>query len=135
MDNSETCRRQNKRPIKSAKLAVVELEKADREPQGTEKELRASILSLQQHPGFAELLRRMRVSRAILRSRLESDSEDDNRHILRGLIQAYSFCERQLKAEVGRVPEEAQEAYADERTEYERLARYVEIIGRNQNAN
>lgn len=116
-------------------LKVIELEKADTRPQATEKELRGHILSLQNHPGFEELLRRARVTRAILESRLKRPEEDENRHYLRAAIEAYGFLERQLRTEIGRPVETAREAYEDERLEYERLAKYVEIIGRTSEAN
>ena len=75
----------------------------------------------------------MRVSRAMLRSRLELDSEDENRHAIRGLIQAYGFVERQLKQETGRQLEVPRGAYEEEQQEYERLAQFVEFVGQNAN--
>jgi bisphosphoglycerate-dependent phosphoglycerate mutase len=118
-----------------ANVLFVEVDKEDSRPLGTTKELNGAILSLGAQLGFQELLRRARVTRAILQSRLNQDSEDENRYQLRALIEAYGFMERQYKQESGRPLEEAREAYQDERMEYERLAKYVEIIGRNQEAN
>lgn len=113
-------------------LRVIELDREDVKPLGSEKELHAAILSLQAHLGFEELLRRMRISRAILRSRLEQSSEDGNRHELRALIQAYSFLERQLKQELGRPVEQAREMYEEEEREYERLSQFIEFVGRGE---
>lgn len=120
---------------KEAKLIVVELDKEDARPLGTGKELSAAIISLGAQLGMQELLRRFRVTRAILQSRLQQSSEDVNRFELRALIEAYGFVERQLRQETARPLEESREAYQDERMEYERLARYVEIIGRQSDAN
>jgi hypothetical protein len=120
---------------KNQQLFVVELDKDDARPLGTGKELSAAIVSLGSQLGFQELLRRARVTRSILRSRLEQSTEDENRWQLRALIEAYGFVERQLKQETGRPVEVSREAYQDERMEYERLARYVEIIGRPEDAN
>lgn len=116
-------------------VVFVEIEKEDSRPLGTTKELNGAILSLGAQLGFQELLRRARVTKAILQSRLNQNSEDENRHELRGLIEAYGFMERQYKQESGRPLEVSREAYQDERQEYERLARYVEIIGRSGEAN
>lgn len=116
---------------KNAQIAVVEIDKNDAKPLGTPKELSGAILSLSAQLGFQELLRRFRVARAVLRSRLEQASEDENRHQLRALIQAYGFVEQQLKQETGRPVEAPREAYAEEQQEYERLSQYVSIIGRN----
>jgi hypothetical protein len=113
----------------------VEVDKEDVRPLGTGKELSGAILSLGGQLGFQELLRRFRVTRALLRSRLEQPTEDENRHQLRALIEAYGFVERQLRQESGRPTEEAREAYQEERQEFERLAKYVEIIGRSGEAN
>lgn len=117
----------------SSKLTVIELEKSDTKALGTAKELHTAILGLQNNPGFEELMRRMRISRAILRSRLEQGSEDENRHKLRALIEAYGFLERQLKQEVGRVEQAPREAFAEEASEYERLRQFVEVIGQQSN--
>jgi hypothetical protein len=117
------------------KIAVVELDKEDVRPLGTGKELSGAIVALGAQLGFQELLRRFRVTRAILRTRLEQPSEDENRHQLRALIEAYGFVERQLRQEAGRPVEEPREAYQDERLEYERLAKYVELIGRGGQSN
>lgn len=114
---------------------VVELEKNDVRPLGTDKELRAAIVSLQGHLGFEELLRRMRISKAILRARLEQGEEDTSRHEIRALIQAYGFLERQLKQETQRPVEVPREAYAEEQQEYERLSQFVAIVGRTSGAN
>jgi hypothetical protein len=119
----------------SSKLVVIELNKEDSKPLGTQKELHAAILGLQSHLGFEELLRRMRLARALLRARLEQDTEDANRHAIRGLIQAYGFLERQLKQEVGRPTEVERGAYEEERQEYERLAQFVEFVGRTSTEN
>jgi hypothetical protein len=121
--------------VSSPKVIFIEVDKEDARPLGTTKELTGAILSLGSQLGFQELLRRARIARAVLRSRLEQSSEDENRHHIRALIEAYGFLERQLKQETGRPLEEAREAYQDERQEYERLARYVEIIGRSNEAN
>lgn len=114
------------------KFVVVELNKEDSKPLGSQKELHAAIMGLQNHLGFEELLRRLRLARALLRARLEQDSEDANRHAIRGLIQAYGFLERQLKQEVGRPADVEREAYQEERQEYERLAQFVEFVGRTK---
>lgn len=119
----------------SSNVLFIEVDKEDARPLGTTKELTGAILSLGSQLGFQELLRRARVTRAILQTRLNQDSEDENRHSLRALIEAYGFLERQLKQETGRPLEDAREAYQDERMEYERLAKYVEIIGRDSEAN
>lgn len=118
-----------------AKLQIVEVEKGDSKPLGTARELNAAILSLQSHLGFEELLRRMRLSRALLRSRLEQGSEDESRHEIRALISAYGFLERQLKQETGRPVEVTREPFAEEKEEYERLSQYIEVIGRTGPAN
>lgn len=115
-------------------MLVVEIDKNDAKPLGTPKELTAAILGLQAQLGFQELLRRGRVARAMLRSRLEQADEDDNRHQLRALIEAYGFVERQLRQEVGRPVEQAREAYDDERREYERLQQFVQIVGREDSS-
>jgi hypothetical protein len=120
---------------KNVQFTVVEIDKEDTRPLGTTKELNGAILSLGGHLGFQELLRRAKIARAVLRSRLEQGSEDENRFQLRALIEAYGFLERQYKQESGRSHEEPREAYADERQEYERLAKFVEIIGRSGEAN
>lgn len=120
---------------KTNALLFVEVDKEDVRPLGTGKELSGAILSLGGQLGFQELLRRFRVTRALLRSRLEQPTEDENRHQLRALIEAYGFVERQLRQESGRPTEEAREAYQEERQEFERLAKYVEIIGRSGEAN
>ncbi|SRR6266481_3977501 len=111
-------------------LVVVEINKEDSKPLGSQKELHTAILGLQSHLGFEELLRRMRLARSLLRARLEQDTEDANRHAIRGLIQAYGFLERQLKQEVGRPADVEREAFQEERQEYERLAQFVEFVGR-----
>lgn len=120
-----------KKTMKSQVL-FIEVDKEDSRPLGSAKELTGAILSLGSQVGFQELLRRARVTRSILKARLGEHSEDENRHELRALIEAYGFLERQLKQETGRPLEEAREAYQDERMEYERLAKYVEIIGRSE---
>lgn len=120
---------------KTIPLAVIEIDKNDAKPLGTTKELRSAILSLGGNLGFEELLRRMRMARSMLDARLRQPSEDENRWQLRALIDAYGFVERQMKLEIGRPVEEPREAFADERAEYERLAKYVEIIGRDTQAN
>lgn len=112
------------------KLQIVEIERDDSKPLGTVKELQVAILSLQNNLGFEELLRRMRVARAMLRSRLEQGSEDGNRHELRALIQAYGFLERQLKQELGRVIEKPREAFEEEEQEFERLSQFIEFVGK-----
>jgi hypothetical protein len=122
-----------KDPKTPTNILVIELEKSDSQPLGTEKELRAAIMGLANHLGFEELLRRHRVARAILRSRLEQGAEDENRHELRALIQAYGFLERQLKQEAGRPNDLPREAYEEEQQEYERLAQFVEFVGQNAN--
>jgi hypothetical protein len=119
----------------SSNVLFIEVDKEDARPLGTSKELSGAILSLGSQLGFQELLRRARITRSILQARLNDKIEDENRHALRGLIEAYGFLERQLKQETGRPTEEAREAYQDERLEYERLAKYVEIIGRSNEAN
>lgn len=116
-------------------ISIIEVSKDDTKPLGSAKEVRAAILSLGGNLGFEELLRRMRLARSMLDSRLRQPSEDENRHHLRALIEAYSFVERQLRQETGRPIEEPREAFADEREEFERLAKYVEIIGRDGAAN
>jgi hypothetical protein len=120
-------------PSQTFKVAVVEVDKNDAKPLGSPKELTGAILGLGAQLGFQELLRRFRVARALLRSRLEQPSEDENRHQLRALIEAYGFVERQLRHETGRPVEETREAFEDERQEYERLAQFVEFVGRNAN--
>lgn len=115
-----------------ANISVIEVDRNDVKPLGTPKELSAAILSLQGQLGFQELLRRARVARAMLRGRLEQADEDDNRHQLRALIEAYGFVERQLKQEIGRPVEQVREAYDDERREYERLQQFVTIVGRGE---
>lgn len=113
----------------SPKVLIVEIEKEDRQPLGTVKELNTAILSLGEHLGFQELLRRMRTTRAMLRSRLETDPQADL-HQLQALIQAYGYLERQLKMEAGRVFEEPREAFEAEQVEYDRIARALEVVGR-----
>jgi len=118
---------------KTTKIVLVEVDKNDTKPLGTPKELTGAIISLSGQLGFQELLRRFRVARALLRSRLEQNSEDANRRQLRALIEAYGFVERQLRQETGRPVETPREAYADEQKEYERLAQFVEVVGRSAN--
>lgn len=115
-------------------LTIVEIEKSDSRPLGTDKEIRAHLLSLQNHPGFEEILRRFRNLRAMLRARLERPDEDENRHALRALIAAYGLVEAQLRVETGRPVTESRGAYSDEQAEFERLAKFVEIIGRTEAA-
>ena len=111
------------------KLQVVELDKEDTKPLGTVKECQAAILALKGHLGFEEILRRMRVTRAMLRSKLETDEEADV-HSLRALIQAYGFVERQLKQETGRpLPAEARPAFEEEQEEFNRIAKALSIVG------
>lgn len=110
------------------KLQIIELEKADTKPLGSAKELHAAILSLQSHLGFEELLRRMRVARAMFEVRLRRPEEDENRHYLRAAIDAYGFIERQLKQEIGKPVEVPREPFAEEKEEYERLSQFIEII-------
>jgi hypothetical protein len=114
-------------------IAVVEVDKNDSKPLGSPKELGAAIISLSGQLGFQELLRRFRVARSMLRSRLEQSQEDANRHQLRALIEAYGFLERQLRQETGRPMETPREAFEEERQEYERLQQFVEFVGRNAN--
>lgn len=116
-------------------MLVVEIDKEDVKPLGASKELSGAILGLGAQLGFQELLRRFRVARAMLRSRLEQGSEDANRHEIRALIEAYGFVERQLRQESGRPLETPREPFDDERLEYERLAKYVQIVGRNSETN
>jgi hypothetical protein len=112
-----------------AKVQIVEIEKEDLKPLGSIKECQAAILSLRAHLGFEELLRRMRVNRAMLRARLESDTEADIQS-LRALIQAYGFVERQLKQETGRpLPAEPRPAFEEEQQEFERIAKALRVIG------
>jgi len=118
---------------KNVQITVVEIDKGDSRPLGTPKELTGAILGLGAQLGFMEILRRFRVARAMLRSRLEQSSEDENRHQLRALIEAYGFVERQLRMESGRPIEASREAFEDERQAYERLAQFVEFVGRNAN--
>jgi hypothetical protein len=113
-------------------LMFVEVDKEDARPLGTGQELSGAIIALGGQLGFQELLRRCRVTRSILKARLEQPSEDENRHQLRALIEAYGFLERQLKQESARPTEVSREPYQDEKLEYERLAKYVEIIGRQE---
>ena len=121
--------------LNSNPVLVIEVDKQDSKPLGSPKELTGAILSLGAQLGFQELLRRMRVARAVLRSRLEQPTEDENRHLLRGLIEAYGFVERQLQRETGRPVEVQREAYEEERREYERLQQFVEFVGRSGDAN
>lgn len=115
-----------------AKVHIVEIEKEDLKPLGSVKECQAAILSLRAHLGFEELLRRMRVTRTMLRARLETDTEADIQG-LRALIQAYGFVERQLKQETGRpLPEEPRPAYEEELAEFERIAKALDVIGGRQ---
>jgi len=116
---------------KANKISVIEIDKNDAKPLGTPKELNGAILSLSGQLGFQEILRRFRVARSVLRSRLEQSTEDENRHQLRALIEAYGFLERQLRQETGRQAEVPREAYEEERQEYERLQQFVEFVGRN----
>lgn len=116
-------------------VSIVEIEKNDTKPLGSEKELHAAIVSLQSHLGFEEILRRMRVAKAMLQARLLQDAEDSNRHAIRGLINAYSFLERQLKHELGKPVEKPREMYEEEKREYERLSQFVEFVGRGGDAN
>jgi hypothetical protein len=118
---------------KSTKTVVVEIDKNDTKPLGTPKELTGAILGLGAQLGFQEILRRFRITRAMLRSRLEQPGEDENRHHLRALIEAYGFVERQLKQETGRPTDVLREAYEAEREEYERLQQFVQIVGRDAN--
>jgi hypothetical protein len=115
-----------------AKLQIVEIEKEDLKPLGSVKECQAAILSLRAHLGFEELLRRMRLTRTMLRSRLETDTEADVAG-LRALIQAYGFVERQLKQETGRpLPEEPRQAFEEEQQEYDRISKALQLIGGNR---
>jgi hypothetical protein len=118
-------------PKNPQKTVVIEVDKNDAKPLGTPKELTGAILSLGAQLGFQEILRRFRVARQLLRSRLEQSNEDENRHQLRALIAAYGFVEQQLKQETGRPVETPREAYEDERREYERLQQFIEFVGRD----
>lgn len=126
-------RKSAKLEAQNVQMAILEIDKQDVKPLGTPKELTGAIMGLGAQLGFLEVLRRFRVARAMLRSRLEQSSEDANRHQLRALIEAYGFVERQLRQETGRPVETPREAYDDERQEYERLAQFVEFVGRNAN--
>lgn len=111
------------------KVQIVEVEKEDLKPLGSIKECQAAILSLRAHLGFEELLRRMRVTRAMLVSRLKTDREA-NVESLRSLIEAYGFVERQLKLETGRpLPTQPREPFEEEQAEYERISKALNLVG------
>jgi hypothetical protein len=112
------------------KFTVVELEKIDTKPLGTPKELTAAVLSLRGHLGFEELLRRFRVTKAMLRAKLESEAgRGEQGDYLRALIHAYSFVERQLKQETGRPVEKPRMPLEDEQLEFNRISAALEIVG------
>jgi len=114
------------------KLQIVEIDKEDLKPLGSVKECQAAILSLKAHLGFEELLRRQRVARSMLESRLKTDREA-NVESLRALIEAYSFVERQMKHETGRpLPDAPRQAFEEEQSEFERIAKALDIVGGNR---
>jgi len=133
--NLKTSRNLSKTTAKTAltstsSLYIVELDKTDSKALGTPKELSAAILGLGGHLGFLEILRRFRVTKAMLRAQLESEAGRDRGDYLRALIAAYSFVERQLKQETGRSVELPRLPFEDEQKEFERLSQSLEIIGR-----
>lgn len=118
---------------KPDQVLIVEIDKNDGQALGTAKELNGAILGLSGQLGFQELLRRFRVARAILRTRLERPEEDENRHQLRALISAYGFLEQQLKLEAGKPIDSPREPYAEEQREYDRLSQFIQVVGRQTN--
>lgn len=88
-------------PNSSPELLLVQIPEAGR-PEPVTKEIRESILSLQYHPGFQSLIRKLRFQRAVIDARLRSERHQDLKdvYLLQSMISGFNWLDQQIDQEV-----------------------------------
>ena len=90
-----------KMPLSARALQLVQVSATER-PEPASKEVRESVISLQYHPGFQYLMKKLGFQTRVIDARLRTERHQDLKdvYLLQSMLNGFNWLEQQIEQEV-----------------------------------